>query len=606
MDKIRVLDKFVIDQITAGETIQRPASCLKELLENSIDAGASEIFISFEGAGSVLLEVRDNGFGMSREDAVKCIERHATSKISTVADLYNLRTLGFRGEALASIAAVSKMEIRTCEREADVGTLVSIEGGEIKNVESCVCPKGTDIKVKDLFYNIPVRRNFLKSDRTEIKNIIQIFMRVALVNAHVWFRVINNDIILYDLQKETIKGRIERMFGKGKSRGGGNFFMNDFVDLRIDTDIVKVSGFVNKPEACKSLSNQYFFVNGRFMHNMYFSKAVQNAYADIISQGVQPSFFIYIDVPCDSIEVNIHPQKTEIKFKDDSAIFQFLQAGVREAIGKSGFYSVMDFSKSHQAYTEHSTMSRNLSPAQYIDLIKNRDTNYNPFQQTGVEPNEKDINVKEQEDKTDTRRDGILDTMPSEFLHRLDSESESLQIDDTYILYPTPDGLLLIDIKRARSCIYYYMLLEQIRAGKGVSQRLLFPAFVNIAYTDVLLFDFLKKELEMIGFQIVDEAENTYKILSCPALLVNKSPSDVIIHILAKMRQCEYTVKEIMDNQLAIIMAEEAVETMPVKLDKTERLDLIRRLLQLPLYQYTPDGKRVLTLLTSEDFRKMM
>ena len=370
MDIIHLLPDSVANQIAAGEVIQRPASCLKELVENSLDAGASRIQVVVRDAGRTLLQVVDNGKGMSETDVRMAFERHATSKIREAADLFALRTMGFRGEALASICAVAQVEVSTRRAEDEMGTRLEIAGSEVLYQEPCQCPEGTNIRVKNLFYNVPVRRKFLKTDQTELRNLLTDFYRIVLVYPQVQFTFVHNDEILSELPSGTEKQRIESVFGKGTGRQ----YTSNLVEIRTDTDLVSIHGFVAKPEATGKNAQQYFFVNGRYMRHPYFQKAVMTAYSGMLPGEYQPSFFIYFDINPQSIDVNIHHTKTEIKFADEQAIFQILLASVREALGKFSLAPTIDFNREGAIDMPLPDGSRPTSAPQRLI-----DPNYNPF-----------------------------------------------------------------------------------------------------------------------------------------------------------------------------------------------------------------------------------
>ena len=339
MDLIHLLPDSVANQIAAGEVIQRPASCLKELVENSLDAGARRVQVIVRDAGRTMLQVIDDGSGMSEMDARLAFERHATSKIREAQDLFSLRTMGFRGEALASICAVAQVEMTTRRAEDETGTLIEIHGSDVIRQEVCSCPIGTNIKVSNLFFNVPVRRKFLKTDQTELRNLLTEFYHIVLVYPKVNFTFVHNDEILLELPSGTEKQRIEAVFGNSKR----NVYTSSFVDINTETDIVNIHGFVIKPEEATKKAEQYFFVNGRYMRHPYFMKAVQTAYSGMLTGDYQPSFFIYFEINPEAIDVNIHPTKTEIKFADEQTIFQILMASVREALGKFSLAPTIDF-----------------------------------------------------------------------------------------------------------------------------------------------------------------------------------------------------------------------------------------------------------------------
>ena len=340
-DIIHLLPDSVANQIAAGEVIQRPASCLKELVENSLDAGATHIRVIVRDAGRTLLQVVDDGKGMSPTDARMAFERHATSKIAQASDLFQLRTMGFRGEALASICAIAQVELLTRRADDEVGTRIEIAGSQVVGQEMVQCPVGTNIRVKNLFYNVPARRKFLKTDQTELRNLLAEYNRIVLVYPHIHFTFVNNDEILSDLTPSTLKQRIEAVFGHSSKP-----YTSHLVDISTDTELVNISGFIGKPETVGKNSQQFMFVNGRYMRHSYFHKAIMTAYSGLLLPEHTPSYFIYFDIDPNAIDVNIHPTKTEIKFADEQAIFQILLAAVKEALGKFNVAPSLDFNNS--------------------------------------------------------------------------------------------------------------------------------------------------------------------------------------------------------------------------------------------------------------------
>ena len=373
MDIIHLLPDNVANQIAAGEVIQRPSSCLKELAENALDAKADKIQVIVQDAGRTLLQVIDNGVGMSETDVRMAFERHATSKISKASDLFSLKTMGFRGEALASICAIAQVEVTTRREQDQLGTRLEIDGSKVQEQESVQCPVGTNIKVKNLFYNVPVRRKFLKSDQTEFRNILNEFYRIALVYPKVAFVLVHNDELILELNAGTEKQRIEAIFGKSSR----NAYTANFVEIAADTEIVSIRGFIGKPEFASKNHQQYFFVNGRYTRHPYFHKAVLNAYSGMLQQDTNPSYFIYFEVNPDTIDVNIHPTKTEIKFADDQLVFQILLATVRESLGKFNIAPSLDFDVSGKIEMPILDSSSIMSKP-----VCTRNVDYNPFKQS--------------------------------------------------------------------------------------------------------------------------------------------------------------------------------------------------------------------------------
>ncbi|MBP5659257.1 MAG: DNA mismatch repair endonuclease MutL [Paludibacteraceae bacterium] len=596
MDIIHLLPDSVANQIAAGEVIQRPASCLKELVENSLDAGATRVQVIVRDAGRTLLQVIDDGVGMSEMDARLAFERHATSKIREAQDLFSLRTMGFRGEALASICAVSQVEMTTRRAEDETGTLIEIHGSDVVRQEPCSCPVGTNIKVSNLFFNVPVRRKFLKTDQTELRNLLTEFYHIVLVYPKVAFTFVHNDEILLELPVGTEKQRIEAVFGNPKR----NVYTSAFVDINTQTELVSIHGFVIKPENATKKCEQYFFVNGRYMRHPYFLKAVQTAYSGMLAADYQPSFFIYFEIEPESIDVNIHPTKTEIKFADEQAIFQILMASVREALGKFTLAPTIDFDAQGSIdipVMPEITVSKPTIPV---------DTTYNPFHtRSGAIYPDKPVRGWE------TLYDGISDYRHSEMseepqlLQPVDVESCALwQYGSKYILLPSTNGLVLIHQHRAHVAILYAQFLEQLTHTQGAMQQLLFPEVLSLPQEDMILMAQLLPDLKTIGFDLEQLSPDSYSINGIPAQLANQSAMPVLQHILQQVRERGADTQTEWREQIALTLAESAAITSGKNLTETEMRDLVTRLVQLPNYRRTADGKLVVSLLTDDEINK--
>lgn len=600
MDIIHLLPDSVANQIAAGEVIQRPASCLKELVENSLDAGASRIQVIIRDAGRTLLQVIDNGCGMSETDARLAFERHATSKISQAQDLFSLRTMGFRGEALPSICAVSQVEMQTRRAEDEVGTLIEIHGSEVVRTEPCNCPVGTNIKVSNLFFNVPVRRKFLKSDQTELRNLLTEFYHIVLVYPKVTFTFVHNDEIVLELPAGTEKQRIETIFGNTKK----NVYTSSFVDIKTDTELVSIRGFVIKPESATRKAEQYFFVNGRYMRHPYFLKAVQTAYANMLPNDLQPSFFIYFDISPESIDVNVHPTKTEIKFADEQSIFQILMASVREALGKFTLAPQIDFDT--QGSIDIPLPSKD--PVSQPQL--NTDPNYNPFYNpfntrsvsappTSSQPQrpQRGWEVLYPERPTNT----LADLMPAE------EELESYplwQYNGKYIVMPTAQGLLLINQHRAHKAVLYYQFMSQMVQTHGTMQQLLFPEVLELQADEMIVMQQLLPDLKTIGFDIEQLSPNSYSIQGVPALLTDQSPMPVLQQIMHQVREREANTQQEWREQIVLSLAETAAIPYGRAITVEESREIVKQLLQLDQYLRTPDGKTIMSLLTDDDINK--
>lgn len=595
MDIIRLLPDSVANQIAAGEVIQRPASCLKELVENSLDAGADRVQVIVRDAGRTLLQVIDNGSGMSTTDARLAFERHATSKIREAKDLYALRTMGFRGEALASICAVAQVEMQTRRAEDETGTLLEIHGSDVIRQEVCSCPVGTNIKVSNLFFNVPVRRKFLKTDQTELRNLLNEFYRIVLVYPKVAFTFVHNDEILLEMPAQSEKQRIESIFGN-PSR---NSYTAGLVEIRTETELVNIHGLVVKPEAVTRKAEQYFFVNGRYMRHPYFLKAVQTAYAGMLSNDYQPSFFIYFDIDPESIDVNIHPTKTEIKFADEQTIFQILMASVREALGKFTLAPQIDFdtrgSIDIPMPSEHETSMPQVTV----------DPNYNPFHSRNIYSPSQPAPRQWESLYTGLKPEtNVIYPNATEINLQMEESFSVWQYADRYILTATEGGLLLINQHRAHVVILFREWMEQMSETQGAMQQLLFPEVIELQADEMLLMAQILPDLKTIGFDLEQLSPNSYSILSVPARLTDQSPQPILQHILSQVRERNASTQAEWREQIALSLAESAAIPYGRSLTKEEMQDLVSRLLRLPSYLRTPDGKTVLTRLSDDEINQ--
>ena len=602
MDIIHLLPDSVANQIAAGEVIQRPASCLKELVENSLDAKAKRIQVIVRDAGRTLLQVIDDGIGMSEMDARLAFERHATSKIREAQDLFSLRTMGFRGEALASICAVAQVEMTTRRAEDETGTLIEIQGSEVVRQEVCACPVGTNIKVSNLFFNVPVRRKFLKTDQTELRNLLTEFYHIVLVYPKVSFTFVHNDEILLELPAGTEKQRIEAVFGNPKR----NVYTSAFVDVATDTDLVSIHGFVVKPENATRKAEQYFFVNGRYMRHPYFQKAVLTAYSGMLANDYQPSFFLYFTINPEAIDVNIHPTKTEIKFADEQTIFQILMAAVREALGKFTLAPTIDFDTSGQIDIPVLHDQPVVQPQVTVDH------SYNPFKKRDTiiyldrQPSPRHWEtLYEGLQKTDRLTDRTPAEPEEPLLHAADLESCALwQYGGKYILVPTQQGLVLVNQHRAHVAILHARFIDQIRLTQGAMQQLLFPEVLNLSPEDMVLLEQIADDLRTIGFDIEQLSPDSYSIQGVPAQLINQSPIPILQHILSQVRERGADTPTEWREQIARTMAESAAIPYGKTLTETEMRDMMQRLIALPQYRRTPEGKIILSLLSDDEISK--
>lgn len=585
MDIIHLLPDSVANQIAAGEVIQRPASCLKELVENSLDAGATRIQVIVRDAGRTLLQVIDNGIGMSEMDARLAFERHATSKIREAQDLFSLRTMGFRGEALASICAVAQVEMTTRRAEDETGTLIEIHGSDVVRQEPCVCPVGTNIKVSNLFFNVPVRRKFLKTDQTELRNLLTEFYHIVLVYPKVNFTFVHNDEIILELPSGTEKQRIEAIFGNPKR----NVYTSAFVEVNTETELVSIRGFVVKPENATRKAEQYFFVNGRYMRHPYFQKAVLTAYSGMLTADYQPSFFIYFDINPESIDVNIHPTKTEIKFADEQAIFQILMASVREALGKFTLAPTIDFD-TRGAIDIPAPSTVHVSRPQVAV-----DPTYNPFHTRGtIYP-----------DKAPQKWESLYEGVQTASMPQTETESGSLwQYNGKYILLPGEEGLTMIHQHRAHVMVLYHRFLDQMTHAQGASQQLLFPEVISLSPDDMVLVEQITGDLRAIGFDLEQLSPDSYSIQGVPAQIADQSPVPVLQQIIEKVRSRGADTQSEWREQIALSLAQSTAIPLGKSLSDQEMRQIVGDLMQLSSHRITPDGKTIVSLLTNEEIEK--
>ncbi|MBR4546771.1 MAG: DNA mismatch repair endonuclease MutL [Paludibacteraceae bacterium] len=597
MDIIHLLPDSVANQIAAGEVIQRPASCIKELVENSLDAGATTIQVLVREAGRTLVQVIDDGKGMSETDVRMAFERHATSKISNAADLFALTTMGFRGEALAAICAVAQVDVTTRRAEDEVGSFLEINGSEVIRQEICQAPVGTNIRVKNLFFNTPARRKYLKPNRTELRNILIEFYRIVLVNPQVAFTLVSDDEVLLDLPVGTHKQRIEQVFGKSQR----NQFTAGLVEMRTDTDIVSIRGFVGKPEYASKSPQQYFFVNNRFMRHPYFQKAVLTAYQGMLPPEHNPSYFIYFDIAPESIDVNIHPTKTEIKFADEQTIWQILQAAVRESLGKFHVAPSIDFDT---PLTELDLPQTTIDPSRLKQPSMVFNPNYNPFEQQATSSSSF-VNLPSAPRKQQvTGWEKLYDEPELKEELTLPEDVHPLQIAGRYIAVAVPDGLMLVDQHRAHMTVLFAEIEQQMQTGHAVQQQLLFPETLELSADDMLLMRQLQDQLLDLGFELEQLSSRAYAVNSVPALLGNEAPQRCLNDILAAVRETGISAKKEWNRQIALTMARDTAVAYGKTLLEQDMSDLLKRLLALPVYTKTPDGKTVMTILSETELEK--
>ena len=592
-DIIHLLPDNVANQIAAGEVIQRPASCLKELVENSLDAGASHIRVIVRDAGRTLLQVVDDGKGMSPTDARMAFERHATSKIKDASDLFQLTTMGFRGEALASICAVAHVEVQTRRAEDEVGTRIEIAGSQVIAQEMVQCPVGTNMRVKNLFYNVPARRKFLKTNQTELRNLITEYQRIVLVNPHIQFTFVSDDEIISELAPATLKQRIETVFGHSSKP-----YTSHLVDVATETELIKISGFIGKPETTGKNSQQYMFVNGRYMRHSYFHKALMTAYSGMLLPDHNPSYFLYFDINPDAIDVNIHPTKTEIKFADEQAIFQILLAAAKESLGKFNVAPSLDFTTESKIEFPQ----RNATTPIAVPHIQ-VDPTYNPFKNSSTRKNPVGWEQFYEAPNTHSGMNVEMSTDPLFEEQATNEYSSIFQLDNRYILALTNAGVMIIHQHRAHVCILYKTLLKQLKEQKATTQPLLFPEIIELSPDDLTTFEQLIPELQNVGFELEQFSPTAYSITSVPALLGQKNAIDAIVKVIHSVQDTELSAQQQWEEMIALSLAEQMAIPQGKTLSEIEMRDMVERLEQSSS-RYLPNGKTISTLLSNEEIQK--
>ena len=610
-DVIHLLPDSIANQIAAGEVIQRPASVVKELVENAVDAGAQQIQVHIKDAGKTLVQVIDNGKGTSETDARMAFERHATSKISTANDLFALQTMGFRGEALASIAAVAHVELRTRQRGSDLGSKIAIAGSEVESSEPDACPEGSIFSVKNLFFNVPARRKFLKSNETEFRNIINEFERIALVNQHISMSLHHNDTEILNLPESGLRQRIINIYGKALNQ--------KLLTLEAQSSLVTISGFVGRPDSVRKRGAlQFFFVNGRFMKHSYFHKAVMQAYDQLIPAGEMPDYFIYFTLDPATIDVNIHPTKTEIKFENEQPVWQILCAAVREAIAKSSSIPTIDFDVdgSIDIPVFNAPSSTFKAPSVQVN------SDYNPFKpDTSYQQPSFDwskLYKGFEEDRAAAFADESIEAIYPENQElssglisdpapdALFPEVSSLcyQYKGRYIITFLKSGLLIIDQHRAHVRVLFDQYLTNIRNQQGVSQQLLFPEIVTFTPAEATLVPSLLEDLRYIGFDLSNLGNNSYAINGLPSGVENLDPVALVKDAVSRAIDTGCQVHEEICDALALSLAKAAAIRPGQSLSSEEMDNLIASLFSSSSSSYTPDGKVILSKLTDDELDK--
>lgn len=653
-DIIQLLPDSVANQIAAGEVIQRPASVIKELVENSIDAGATLINVVCVDSGRTSIQVTDNGKGMSETDARLSFERHATSKIRQADDLFNLHTMGFRGEALASIAAVAQVELRTRRPDDDLGTALTIAGSRFVSQEPVQCPVGCNFTISNLFYNVPVRRKFLKSNTTELNNIVTAFERIALVYPDVAFTLYNNQTELYNLKAGGLRQRIVDVIGKKINQ--------HLLPIDIDTTMCKISGFVGKPESArKKGARQFFFVNGRYMKHPYFHKAIMTAYERLVPEGEQIPYFIYFTVNPTDIDVNIHPTKTEIKFENEQTVWQILTAAVRDAVGMFNDVTAIEFdtegqpdipalgtmpqadisapkvqyNPAYNPFNEPSAQRSSAAPDNWEQLYEGLSSAHSRQQSApslfgndtgGVIQSRSNVANKPFADngivlsKGFSKPDG-LNAESAEF-NALSADKDMLsastepspleekspthyQYKGRYIMTSVKSGLMIIDQYRAHTRILYEGYIEQMQKRRPSSQKPLFPDTIHFSASDKVVVEAVMPELQNIGFELTPNEEGDYTITAVPSGLDGLDYVALVQDLVASAREKTTSAIDDINHSIALELARNAAVTYGQVLTNAEMENIVNSLFACSNFSYTPDGKKILTMLRQTDLEQL-
>ncbi|MBK9390244.1 MAG: DNA mismatch repair endonuclease MutL [Bacteroidetes bacterium] len=597
-DVIKLLPDSVANQIAAGEVIQRPASIVKELMENSVDAGGKNIKVIIKDSGKTLVQIIDDGSGMSETDARLSFERHATSKITTAQDLFAIRTKGFRGEALASIAAVAMVELRTRKKENETGTLIIISGSKVESQEPCSSPEGSSFSVKNLFFNIPARRKFLKSDNTEMRHIVNEFQKIVLAHPDIRFSLYHNDSEVYNLPSGNLRQRIVGVFGKQINQ--------ELITIDTETTLVSIKGFIGKPEtARRTYGEQFFFVNNRFMKHPYFHKAVSEAYQNILPAEAIPSYFIFMEADPASIDVNIHPTKTEIKFEDERAIWQILMASVREALGRFNIVPSIDFDNEALVDIPVKSSSSVLPEMPGIKI----NTDFNPFDNEAPESGRQNYFDRFERERSDNW-EKLFTTLNKDEIETRQIENiaettrKFFHIKGKYIVCSVISGLMLIDQKRAHERILYERYSDCLSNGRSVSQVDLFPLTIEMNPSDLLLIKEIEEELVLLGFRFLYPDNKSITIKGRPSGTENSDPGEMIEILLEDYKNSLADPSSGAKEKVAAAMAAASAIQYGKPLSSEEMENLFDTLFACRAPNYSPKGKPVITIITLEELDK--
>jgi len=620
-DVIQLLPDSVANQIAAGEVIQRPASVIKELVENAVDAGAHHIDVSVVDAGRTSIQVIDDGKGMSETDARLAFERHATSKIRKADDLFNLHTMGFRGEALPSIVAVSQVELKTRMADDTLGTDIVISGSKVQSQEPCACPQGANFKVENLFFNVPARRKFLKSNATELNHILSAFERIVLVYPEIGFTFQSNGSELYDLRPGSLRQRIVDVFGKRINA--------DLLPLKVETSVCGLSGFVGKPESAKKKgAKQFFFVNGRYMRHPYFHKAVQRVYERLVPQGEQVPYFIYFDVNPHDIDVNIHPTKTEIKFENEQTVYQILLAAVRDAIGSFSGASTIDFDT--EGKPDIPLFQPDAQGAPFSMPKVDFDPQYNPFTPTPKSTASSFGNPASSFERAASHEEATIFAGPvsaASFVSQDDTQDKDgglffgpaqedkaeeieekaplhYQYKGKYIMTAVKSGLMIVDQHRAHIRILYEDYLTRLAAHKMHSQKVLFPQSIDLTPKEMVVFTTIKDEVALVGFELSPLGASSYAVNAIPEGLEGVDVVSLLHEIFADA-DADSRLSKIQED-MALSLARAAAIPYGQVLTNEEMENIVNQLFQCTNVNYTPDGHATLCIIKQKDIETML
>jgi DNA mismatch repair protein MutL len=585
-DIINLLPEALANQIAAGEVVQRPASVVKELLENAIDAGATAIQVLVKEAGRQLIQIVDNGVGMSETDARMCFERHATSKIKNPEDLFAIYTLGFRGEAMASIAAVAQVELRTKRTIDEVGIAIKIEGSEIKSSQPVATPNGTTFAIKNLFYNVPARRNFLKSNAVEMRHITDEFQRIALANPQVAMSLAQNDLEIYNLSEGKLNQRIVNIFGSA--------YKEQLIPCKEDTDILKIEGYIGKPESAKkSRGDQYFFVNNRFVKNNYLHHAVMNAYKDLVGTDVFPFYVLFFEIDAKHIDINVHPTKTEIKFDDERTIYHILLACVKKSLGTHNIVPSIDFGLNvnfetfTNSYPEqnYKTGFRTQNPTPFISYKEDKNTQN--WEQLYQGFDEKSDQV---EHKTISSRLNAMN-LPSNYIDSSQFENKSaFQLHDAYIISKVKSGMIIINQQLAHERILYEKYLNTLKNKFGASQQFLFPLTMQLSPQDYSMIMEMEPEIKCLGFDFTVFGKNTIIINGIPSEIQSGNEKEIFEGLIEQYKM-NASLKLDRNENLARALAKRSALKSKTRLSVEEMSMIIDKLFACKMPYCDPNGQ---------------